>query len=44
MTREYQGRELAEAHWAWLGPLLEHIYVDAFEHGFKHGVEDKDGE
>jgi hypothetical protein len=33
--------DLAEEHWAWLGPLLERIYVDAMRHGYKHGRADK---
>jgi hypothetical protein len=30
---------LANEHWAWLAPLLEKFYKDAFVHGFKHGAE-----
>jgi len=36
-----QGRGLAEAHADWLFDLLRKIYVEAFEHGYKHGREDK---
>jgi len=37
-----KSRELAEAHWKWLESLLHKIYVDAFEHGYKHGKEAED--
>lgn len=32
--------QLAEEHWAWLSSLLEKIYKDAFQHGYKHGKDD----
>jgi hypothetical protein len=32
-----EGRELAEEHWIWVESILHKIYVDAFEHGYKHG-------
>jgi hypothetical protein len=35
-----KSQELADEHWGWLGPLLEKFYKDAFQHGFKHGVEE----
>lgn len=41
MDVEQYGREISREHWEWLGTLLEHVYKDAFEHGFKHGVEVK---
>lgn len=31
--------QLAEAHWVWLESLLRKLYVDAFLHGYKHGLE-----
>jgi len=36
----YLPRDVAQAHWDWLSSILEKIYVDAFEHGYKHGYED----
>lgn len=33
----------AEEHWKWLAKLLKDIYISAFEHGYKHGKEAKDG-
>jgi len=33
------GRKLAEQHADWLFDLLRKIYVEAFEHGYKHGRE-----
>lgn len=30
-------KKLAEEHWEWLERLLHRVYVDAFEHGYKHG-------
>ena len=33
-------REQAQEHWDWLETLLEKIYVDSFEHGYKHGQHD----
>jgi len=35
------GKALADEHWAWLSSLLEKVYKDAFEHGYKHGREEK---
>jgi len=31
----------AEEHWAWLEKVLHMVYVDAFNHGYKHGVEEE---
>ncbi len=31
--------KLAEEHWSWLETLLHKVYVDAFNHGYKHGKE-----
>lgn len=39
-----RARKLATEHWDWLGPLLQKIYTDAFEHGYKHGEEASDDE
>lgn len=36
-------KKLAEKHWVWLESLLHKVYVDAFEHGYKHGMNDKVG-
>jgi len=33
-------KEKAEAHWKCLESWLHIIYVDAFVHGYKHGVQD----
>lgn len=30
---------LAEDHWNWLESLMRKVYIDAFVHGYKHGVE-----
>lgn len=30
----------AEEHWKWLESLLHKIYVEALEHGYKHGYQD----
>ena len=32
--------KLSREHWQWLSSTLEKVYVDAFEHGYKHGHED----
>ena len=32
-----KGPELAKAHADWLFDLLRKIYIEAFEHGYKHG-------
>ena len=37
-----EARRLAEEHWFWLESLLHKVYVDSFEHGFKHGYEAKE--
>jgi hypothetical protein len=34
------GRALGGEHWEWLQTLLAKIYIDAFEHGYKHGYDD----
>ena len=39
-----KARELAEEHWKWVETWLHIVYVDAFVHGYKHGVEDTRGE
>jgi len=39
-----KARELAEQHWKWVETWLHIVYVDAFVHGYKHGVEDTRGE
>lgn len=33
-------KEEAEEHWKFLESWLHVIYVDAFVHGFKHGVDE----
>ena len=42
-----EARELAESHWAWLEQILllememkHRLFVDAMEHGYKHGWDD----
>ena len=35
-----KGREIAEAHADWLFSLLRKVYVEAMEHGYKHGCDD----
>jgi Leu/Phe-tRNA-protein transferase len=37
-------KKLAEEHWTWLESLLRKIYVDAFIHGFHHGLEESEEE
>ena len=32
----------AEEHWKWLAEVLKVVYVTAFEHGYKHGMEEKE--
>lgn len=43
-----EAEEFAEAlaldHATWLMGLLKKIYEDAFIHGYKHGVEDKESQ
>jgi hypothetical protein len=34
--------QLADEHWAFLVKWLEMIYKDAFIHGYKHGIEEKE--
>lgn len=36
--------ELATEHYKWLETIIRKIYIDAFEHGYKHGKEDEDEE
>ena len=31
-------RELAEEHWKYVESICHKMYVDAFIHGYKHGV------
>ncbi len=38
---ERLAKELAEAHWKWLESLLHKVYVEAMEHGYKHGWADR---
>ena len=40
--------ELAQEHWSWLQSILDEqremerkLFIDAFAHGFKHGVRKK---
>ena len=35
-----KAKELARQHWGYVGMITERMYLDAFEHGYKHGVED----
>ena len=35
-----EGKKLAEEHATWLFDLLRKVYVEAFEHGYKHGWDD----
>ena len=37
-----KGKKLAESHADWLFDLLRKIYVESFEHGYKHGIEEKE--
>ena len=39
-----EGRKLAEEHADWLLDLLRKVYVESFEHGYKHGLKDKEDE
>ena len=39
MSKINEATKLADEHWAWLVKLLEHVYKDAFIHGYKHGKE-----
>jgi len=32
-------KELAETHWVYVESICHKMYVDAFIHGYKHGVE-----
>ena len=34
------GRALGAEHWDRLQSLLAKVYIDAFEHGYKHGYDD----
>ena len=34
-------QELVEEHWNWLQDLLKKVYIGAFIHGFKHGMQGK---
>jgi hypothetical protein len=43
-------KQLAEEHWAWIESILyqqrlmeKKLFIDAFVHGFKHGVEAQQG-
>jgi hypothetical protein len=33
----------AEEHWEWLAKVLKIVYITAFEHGEKHGKEQRGG-
>jgi len=44
--RDYKPEEvaalvLAELHWKWVSTWLEMVYIDAFAHGYKHGMKDR---
>jgi len=32
--------KMAQRHWEWLSEILEKVFIDAFIHGYKHGIED----
>lgn len=36
-----EGEKLAKEHADWLFDLLRKVYVEAFEHGYKHGLKDR---
>jgi len=38
------GRRLAIQHANWLFDLLRKVYVEAFEHGYKHGMDAREEE
>jgi len=40
LMRLSEGEKLAEKHAIWLFDLLRKVYVEAFEHGYKHGWDD----
>ena len=31
---------IAQEHWDWVATWLRMMYIDAFVHGYKHGVEE----
>ena len=35
-----KAKELARQHWGYVGMITERMYLDAFEHGYKHGRQD----
>ena len=39
-----QIKEKAEEHWKFLESWLHRIFVDAFLHGYKHGIEEEQDE
>lgn len=34
-------KKLAEEHWEYVGSICRKMYIDAFIHGYKHGVEEE---
>jgi len=40
MSDNTKAKKLADEHWEWLERLLEYVYKSAFEHGYKHALED----
>ena len=40
--KQEDAKILAEEHWVWIETWLHMVYVDAFIHGLKHGIEDKE--
>ena len=41
MSNGDDAKRLATEHWEWVVRWLEIVYKDAFIHGYKHGVQDK---
>ncbi len=37
---QQRAEDIAYIHWQWLESILKKVYIDAFKHGYKHGVED----
>ena len=37
---EHRGVRLAEEHAEWFIEVIRKVYIDAFVHGYKHGVSD----
>lgn len=38
---ENEGKNKAEDHYRYVESICHKMYVDAFIHGYKHGIEDK---